>query len=206
PRRARLTSTPRHFRSVSTMPGWTNVFVRWRASVPRSATRRARDRHLHDPAGRVERGPLMDLRDGKEEAAFRATLRAWLEANVPAGLRGFRGWSDPAALALGRDWSKRLAEAGYAGLTWPKEDGGARGTLLGRRPTASEENEGLTYLIVDMKSPGVAVRPLRQITGESEFNEIFFTDVAVPKENLLGEVGGGWRVAMTTLSHERGTF
>ncbi len=67
----------------------------------------------------------MDLRDGPEEATFRATLRTWLEANVPAGLRGFRGWSGPAALALGRDWSKRLAEAGYAGLTWPKEYGGA---------------------------------------------------------------------------------
>src|SRR5256885_5472534 len=69
--------------------------------------------------------PLMDLRDGPEEAAFRASLRTWLEANVPAGLRGFRGWSGPAAVALGRDWSKRLAEAGYAGLTWPKEFGGA---------------------------------------------------------------------------------
>jgi len=66
----------------------------------------------------------MDLRDGPEEAAFRATLRTWLEANVPSGLRGFRGWTGP-ALALGRDWSKRLAEAGYAGLTWPKEYGGA---------------------------------------------------------------------------------
>src|SRR5256714_12963059 len=69
--------------------------------------------------------PLMDLRDGPEEATFRATLRSWLEANVPAGLRGFRGWSGPAAVALGRDWSKRLAAAGYAGLTWPKEYGGA---------------------------------------------------------------------------------
>src|SRR5947208_14716179 len=78
--------------------------------------------------------------------------------------------------------------------------------LLGRSATASEKHEGLTYLIVDMKSPGVEVRPLRQITGEAEFNEIFFTDVAVPKENLLGEIGGGWRVAMTTLSHERATF
>src|SRR2546429_8762283 len=67
----------------------------------------------------------MDLRDGPDEAAFRAALRAWLEANVPAGLRGFRGWSGPAAVALGRDWSKRLAQAGYAGLTWPKEYGGA---------------------------------------------------------------------------------
>jgi alkylation response protein AidB-like acyl-CoA dehydrogenase len=50
------------------------------------------------------------------------------------------------------------------------------------------------------------VRPLVQITGHPEFNEIFFTDVQVPKENLLGEIGGGWQVAMTTLLHERGTL
>ncbi|TME62971.1 MAG: hypothetical protein E6I51_05490, partial [Chloroflexi bacterium] len=95
-----------------------------RRDRPGRAARRARYEHLHDPSRRVERGPLMDLRDGPEEAAFRATLRTWLEAKVPAGLRGFRGWTGP-ALALGRDWSKRLAEAGYAGLTWPKEYGGA---------------------------------------------------------------------------------
>ncbi|TME73717.1 MAG: hypothetical protein E6I49_00680, partial [Chloroflexi bacterium] len=95
-----------------------------RRDRPGRAARRPRDEHLHDPSRRVERGPLMDLRDGPEEAAFRATLRTWLEANVPSGLRGFRGWTGP-ALALGRDWSKRLAQAGYAGLTWPKEYGGA---------------------------------------------------------------------------------
>ena len=248
----------------------------------------------------------MDLRDGPEEAAFRATLRAWLVANVPIELRGFRGWSGP-ALARGRDWSRKLFEASYAGLTWPKEYGGAgrpwryqavyleelaraeapqhlgviglgmagptiiahgrpdqkarylarilsaediwcqgfsepgsgsdlasvrtraelvgdrfivngqkvwssfahvadRCILLARSTAGGEKHEGLVYLVVDMKSPGVEVRPLRQITGESEFNEIFFTDVAVPRENLLGEIGGGWRVAMTTLLHERGTF
>ena len=57
-----------------------------------------------------------------------------------------------------------------------------------------------------MHAPGVEVRPLTQITGEAEFNEIFFTDVEVPVENVLGEVGGGWQVAMTTLLHERGTL
>jgi alkylation response protein AidB-like acyl-CoA dehydrogenase len=61
-------------------------------------------------------------------------------------------------------------------------------------------------VIVDMHAPGVEVRPLVQITGHPEFNEIFFTDVRVPKENLLGEIGGGWQVAMTTLLHERGTL
>jgi alkylation response protein AidB-like acyl-CoA dehydrogenase len=66
--------------------------------------------------------------------------------------------------------------------------------------------KNLTYVIIDMHAPGVEVRPLVQITGHPEFNEIFFTDVKVPKENLLGEIGGGWQVAMTTLLHERGTL
>jgi alkylation response protein AidB-like acyl-CoA dehydrogenase len=78
--------------------------------------------------------------------------------------------------------------------------------LLTRSDPESSRHAGLTYLIVDMHAPGVEVRPLRQITGEAEFNEIFLSDVRVPAENLLGEVGGGWQVAMTTLLHERGTL
>ena len=77
---------------------------------------------------------------------------------------------------------------------------------LTRGDPDSSRHAGLTYLIVDMSAPGVEVRPLRQITGEAEFNEIFFSDVRVPADNLLGEVGGGWQVAMTTLLHERGTL
>ena len=78
--------------------------------------------------------------------------------------------------------------------------------LLTRSDPESTRHAGLTYLIVDMHAPGVEVRPLTQITGEAEFNEIFFDGVEVPAENLLGEIGGGWQVAMTTLLHERGTL
>jgi alkylation response protein AidB-like acyl-CoA dehydrogenase len=235
----------------------------------------------------------VDLRDSPDEAAFRERVRAWLKENLPA---------DDA-----REWSRKMYEAGYAGLTWPEEYGGrgapyshqaivleefgraeapphigviglgmagptimAHGTeeqkrlylpkilsaeeiwcqgfsepgagsdlsavrtsievdddrflvsgqkvwssfahiadfciLVGRSDPASERHAGLTYLIVGMHEPGVEVRPLRQITGEAEFNEIFFEDVEVPRENVLGEIGGGWQVAMTTLLHERGTL
>jgi alkylation response protein AidB-like acyl-CoA dehydrogenase len=78
--------------------------------------------------------------------------------------------------------------------------------LLTRTGTPESRHGGLTYLIVDMKSPGVEVRPLRQITGDAEFNEIYFTDVRVPAANVLGEEGAGWKVAMTTLMHERASL
>ena len=243
----------------------------------------------------------MDLRDTPKEAAFRAELRAWLGANLTDEIR--RGRFEEA----GREWSRKLHEAGYAGLTWPEEYGGAgapyshqaifleemaraeapphlgviglgmagptiiaHGTeeqkarylekilsteeiwcqgfsepdagsdlsavrtsarldgdrfvvngqkvwssfahiadlciLVTRSDPESQRHAGLTYLLVDMHAPGVEVRPLRQITGEAEFNEIFFEDVEVPVENVVGEVGGGWQVAMTTLLHERGTL
>jgi alkylation response protein AidB-like acyl-CoA dehydrogenase len=235
----------------------------------------------------------VNLRDAPDEAAFREEVRAWLAANLAA---------EP-----GKEWSRAMYDAGYAGMTWPEEYGGrgapyshqaivleefaragapnhmgviglgmagptimAHGTeeqkqrhlakilsaeeiwcqgfsepdagsdlssvrtrveprdghflangqkvwssfahiadfciLVGRSDPESERHAGLTYVIVDMHAPGVEVRPLRQLTGESEFNEIFFTYVEVPRENLLGEIGGGWQVAMTTLLHERGTL
>ena len=68
------------------------------------------------------------------------------------------------------------------------------------------KHKGLTVLLVDMKSPGISVRPLRQITGESEFAEVSFRDVRVPVENVVGNVNQGWDVAIGTLMHERGTF
>ncbi len=249
----------------------------------------------------------MDLSDSPSEAAFRAELRAWIEANLPPGYRERRrrpGREDPEVL---RAWSRKLFEAGYAGLTWPPEYGGrgaphshqailleemaraeapehvgviglgmagptiiAHGTeeqkarylrrilsgddiwcqgfsepgagsdlgslrtravrdgddfvvngqkvwssfadiadhciLLVRTDPDAPKHEGITYLLVDMHSEGIEVRPLRQITGDPEFNEIFFTDVRVPVENVVGEVDRGWRVAMTTLLHERGTL
>jgi len=249
----------------------------------------------------------VELRDTPEEAVFRAELRAWLDASLPEARRGGRGGAERFDDAFGREWSRKLHDAGYAGLTWPTEYGGAgapysfqaifyeemaraqapahvgviglgmagptimahgtdeqkqahlakilsaeeiwcqgfsepgAGSDLAAARTRAERRDdvyvvngqkvwssfahiadycilitlsdpdapryrGLTYLIVDMHAPGVEVRPLRQITGEAEFNEIFFSDVEVPVSNRLGEEGQGWQVAMTTLLHERGTL
>ncbi|MDQ3985375.1 MAG: acyl-CoA dehydrogenase [Actinomycetota bacterium] len=248
----------------------------------------------------------MDFRDSPEEAAFRSELRDWLSENLPPD-RPLLSPSRTRNEAVSREWSKKLYEAGYAGLTWPKEHGGsgapythqailleevakaeapehigliglgmagptiiAHGTedqkkshlskilsgeevwcqgfsepgsgsdlaslktraardnghyvvngqkvwssfahiadyciLVARTDPDVPKHRGITYFLVDMHSPGVEVRPLRQITGDPEFNEIFFTDVRVPVENVLDEVNNGWKVAMTTLLHERGTL
>jgi alkylation response protein AidB-like acyl-CoA dehydrogenase len=249
----------------------------------------------------------MDLRDTAEEAHFRTELRAWLDANLPDDKKGSRGGAQRFDDPFMRAWSRKLYEAGYAGLTWPKEFGGAgapysfqaifyeemvaaqapphigviglgmagptiiahgtdeqkarylqpllaadeiwcqgfsepdAGSDLAAARTRAERRgdvyvvngqkvwssfahiadfcilvtqsdpeapryRNLTYLIVDMHAPGVEVRPLRQITGEAEFNEIFFNDVEVPVANRLSGEGDGWNVAMTTLLHERGTL
>jgi alkylation response protein AidB-like acyl-CoA dehydrogenase len=249
----------------------------------------------------------VDLRDSPEEAAFREELRAWLATNLPAELRAHRGGAARFEDTSARAWSRALHDAGYAGLTWPVEYGGAGRSpvyqaifleemaraeapahigviglgmagptimahgsdeqkarylekilsaeeiwcqgfsepgagsdlagvrtsarldgdrfivggqkvwssfahiadfciLLARSDSDSRGHAGLTYLIVDMHGPDVEVRPLRQITGEAEFNEIFLSGAEVPVANVIGEIGGGWQVAMTTLLHERGTL
>lgn len=75
--------------------------------------------------------------------------------------------------------------------------------LLVRTDNTGPKHHGITCLLVDMKSPGIEVRPLRMMTGESAFNEVFFTDVRVPASQLLGEVNQGWGVAITVLMNER---
>jgi alkylation response protein AidB-like acyl-CoA dehydrogenase len=78
-----------------------------------------------------------------------------------------------------------------------------RAILVARTDPTVPKHQGLTYFVCDMTDPGVDVRPLRQITGEAEFNEVFLTDVRVPDANRLGVEGGGWKVATTTLNNER---
>jgi len=78
--------------------------------------------------------------------------------------------------------------------------------LLVRTDPNLPKHKGLSYLLVDMHSSGITVQPLRQMTGEAEFNQMFFEDVRVPRENLLGPLNGGWGVALTTLMNERATL
>ena len=77
------------------------------------------------------------------------------------------------------------------------------GLIVTRTDPEVPKHRGLTFFIVDMESDGVDVRPLRQITGEAEFNEVYFTDVKIPKENILGSLGDGWRVSLAILMNER---
>lgn len=238
----------------------------------------------------------MDLSVAPEDEAFRAHVRAWLQARLPVKRD---------TLADRRAWHRQLLEAGFVGMGWPREYGGREArpvqqailseemTLAGAPPHASgpgmslvaptlfahgseaqkrrylpkilsaeelwcelysepnagsdlaslrtsavrqdgvyvvngqkiwtsagfnadlgillartnpdvPKHQGISYFIVDMRTPGIEVRPLRQLTGDAEFCEVFFTDVRIPAENMIGNEGEGWRGAQTTLSYERG--
>ena len=250
----------------------------------------------------------MDLSFTEEEERFRQRVRDFMKANLPEGwgTPGYKGAAGEETMELQRDWTRRLHQAGFLGMAWPKEYGGqgasqielaifneesarfrapgplnglalilvgptimvhgtdeqkkrylpkilsceelwcqgfsepnagsdlaslrTRAELVGdefvvngqkcwttqaqiadwcilmtRTDPAAPKHRGISYLLINMKSPGVTVRPLRQITGGHEFNEMFFDNVRVPRENLLGELHGGWRVGQTTLMNERGT-
>jgi alkylation response protein AidB-like acyl-CoA dehydrogenase len=239
--------------------------------------------------------------------AFRAELRAWLEANVPDDLRPEQAATlpDEERVRRLRAWQRTLAQHRWIAINWPVEHGGrnagipeqityveemarakapevigslgigiagppiiAYGTdaqkrrflprilacddlwcfgfsepgsgsdlaslrtsavldgddfvvngqkvwttlahhadwcmLLCRSDPSTKRAKGVSCLLVDMKSPGITVRPLRQITGESDFNEVFFENVRVPRENLLGEMNDGWQIAVSALQNERG--
>ncbi len=80
------------------------------------------------------------------------------------------------------------------------------GILMARTDPGAARHRGISFFLIDMASPGVETRPLRQMTGEAEFDEVFLTDVVVPAANLLGPENDGWRVGMVTLTNERGSI
>jgi acyl-CoA dehydrogenase len=257
----------------------------------------------------------MDFKDSPEDATWREEVLTWLEANAerrPEGdetvpnILGEEDDNEDAYVQASKDWQKKLYEAGYAAITWPKAFGGRDaspmqsfilsqemskfdvpagvytiglgmigptimshgtedqkqrflpkmlegseiwcqlwsepnagsdvasletraerdsasgdwilngqkvwttgaqfcdwGLIIARSDPDAPKHRGITCFIVDMKDPGVEVRPLRQINGASGFNEVFFTDVKVPDDQRVGDVNDGWRVALTTLMNER---
>ncbi|MBI3785047.1 MAG: acyl-CoA dehydrogenase family protein [Deltaproteobacteria bacterium] len=251
----------------------------------------------------------MDLHLSEQHLAFRDQLRVWLNTNLTRPWR--EEWRDPKAtedslFELRRRWQRKLYEAGYLGMDWPREWGGRGATevekaileaeladadapqspnmlgigLLGPalihhgseeqrrrfippmlraeeiwcqgfsepgagsdlaslRTTATIDGDsfvlngqkvwttfgpwsdwifvlartdtadrygGISFILCKLDTPGVTVRPLRQITGESEFGEVFFEDARVPRQQLVGKIGEGWRIAMTVLAYERGAM
>jgi alkylation response protein AidB-like acyl-CoA dehydrogenase len=248
----------------------------------------------------------LDFTLSPDQDAFRRRVRAWLEANIPEDWTKF-GLSEvprPEAYAFLRKWQATLYDAGFIGITWPKEYGGqgltfveemilhqemalqkappvlnvlgvgmagptiiAYGTeeqkkrypakilsceeiwcqgysepnagsdlaslqtraakdgdhwiingqkvwtslahiadwmmLLARTAPDAPKHKGITYFVLDMKTPGVTVKPLKQLTGDAEFNEVFFDNVRVHESRVLGGVNNGWAVGLTTLMYER---
>lgn len=186
--------------------------------------------HWPRPYGR-EAGPAEQLLIDQEMAAAGVTrpdlVIGWwaaptilehgtpeqIERFVPPTLTGELFWcqlfSEPGAgsdLASLRMKAVR-AEGGWR-LTGQKvwtsrADWAQFGVCLARTDADAPKHKGITYFIVDMKTPGIDIRPLREITGDNLFNEVFFDDVFVPDEMVVGQVNDGWRLARTTLANER---
>ena len=116
------------------------------------------------------------------------------EPSAGSDLAGLR----TSAVRDGDDWvinGQKIWTSGAQYSDW--------GMIVTRTDPDLPKHKGLTYFIVDMKSPGVEIRPIKQINGGQAFNEVFFTDVRIPDSQRLGEVGQGWQVALTTLMNER---
>ena len=119
------------------------------------------------------------------------------ESSAGSDLAGLR----TTAVRDGDDWiinGQKIWTTGAQFCDW--------GILVTRHDPTLPKHAGLTYFVVDMHSPGIEVRPIVQINGGTGFNEVFFTDVRIPDANRLGEVGDGWRVAITTLMNERASI
>ena len=186
--------------------------------------------HLPRPWGR-DAGPLEQLVIDAEMRAAGVTahnlaIGAWVvPALIQYGSAEQQERFLPATLRMDYLWCQLFSEPGagsdLAGLSTRAEkvSGGWRitgqkiwtslareaawGICIARTDPAAPRHNGISYFLVDMSSPGIEVRPLREITGEASFNQVFLDNVFVPDDCLVGEVNGGWRIARTTLANER---
>lgn len=136
-----------------------------------------------------------------------------IQRYVPVAMQGDEIWcqlfSEPAAgsdLAGIRTKAERVGDGWVINGQKVWTSGAHRsdyGIIVTRTDPSAPKHKGLTMFIVDMRAPGVEVRPIRQMAGASEFNEVFFTDVRIADDHRLGEVGDGWKVSLTTLMNER---
>ncbi len=135
---------------------------------------------------------------GSDLAAIRST--AVRVPNVKGEGEAGGGW----LLSGQKTWSSRAAFADRAFGLFRSDRASTAGGSGGSTPRANTGHRGLTYLMFDLRAPGVTVRPIAQLDGEPGFAEIFLDDVFVPDADVIGPPGDGWRIAMSTASHERG--
>src|SRR5262245_29748936 len=138
-----------------------------------------------------------------------AQKQFFIEATLLGKIRWCQGYSEPGA---GSDLASLRTKAVLDGDTWVVNGqkiwtSNAREAdwmfALVRTEPDAPKHDGISYLLIEMTSPGLDVRPLRQMTGDSDFNEVFFDNVRVPAENIVGKRGQGWVVSRSTLKHER---